>query len=61
MNQNEVTLMGWYGGDRTHSLSAWTSTFEEIEVSIPDAVEDRVDMLFEYMKKFKKRESIKTS
>lgn len=56
MQQNQVTLMGFYGGDRTHSLSAWTSTFEEVGITIPDEIEDRVDILFEYMKNFKMRE-----
>ena len=53
MQQNQVTLMGFYGGDRTHSLSAWTSTFEEVGITIPDEIEDREDILFEYMKNFK--------
>lgn len=56
MNQNKVTLMGFYGGDKNHSLSAWTSTFEEIGISIPDEIEPRVDLLFNYMQQFKQRE-----
>lgn len=58
MNKNEVILMGHYGGDATHSLSAWTSTFEEIGVHIPDIITDRVDVLFTYMQKHKKREYV---
>ena len=27
---NSVELIGWYGGDETHSLSAWTSTSREL-------------------------------
>ena len=27
---NEVELTGWYGGDETHALSAWTSTSREL-------------------------------
>ena len=27
---NSVQLIGWYGGDETHSLSAWTSTSREL-------------------------------
>lgn len=56
MSQNKVIFMGSFGGDRTHSLSAWTSTFEEIGIDIPEEIEDRVDVLFEYMKEFKMRE-----
>lgn len=29
--QNKVELLGWYGGDQTHSLSAWTSTSRDYE------------------------------
>lgn len=29
-NKNEVTLLGYYGGDETHALSAWTSTRREL-------------------------------
>ncbi len=56
MSKNKVTLMGFYGGDKHHSLSAWTSTFEELGIDIPDTIEDRVDVLFEYIKAHKKRE-----
>lgn len=27
---NDVELQGWYGGDREHALSAWTSTSREL-------------------------------
>lgn len=29
--QNKVELIGYYGGDQTHSLSAWTSTSRDYE------------------------------
>jgi thymidylate synthase (FAD) len=39
-NKNTVELIGHYGGDNTHSLSAWTSTSRDLtpdkEVRIPD-------------------------
>ena len=28
---NSVELLGWYGGDREHSMSAWTSTSRDYE------------------------------
>jgi thymidylate synthase (FAD) len=28
--QNKVELLGWYGGDLTHGLSAWTSTSRDL-------------------------------
>ena len=30
MGQNSVVLLGHYGGDETHALSAWTSTSREL-------------------------------
>ena len=27
---NKVELVGWYGGDETHALSAWTSTSRDL-------------------------------
>jgi hypothetical protein len=27
---NRVELIGWYGGDETHALSAWTSTSRDL-------------------------------
>jgi thymidylate synthase (FAD) len=27
---NKVELIGWYGGDETHAMSAWTSTSREL-------------------------------
>jgi thymidylate synthase (FAD) len=29
-NGNKVELLGWYGGDLTHGLSAWTSTSRDL-------------------------------
>jgi thymidylate synthase (FAD) len=55
--KNSVELLGYYGGDKTHSLSAWTSTFEELNIPIPENIEDRVDVIFNYMASFKKKSS----
>jgi flavin-dependent thymidylate synthase len=38
--------MGYYGGDQTHALSAWTSTFQESEVELPARIEHRTGILF---------------
>lgn len=54
-NQNSVELVGYYGGDKTHSLSAWTSTFEELGIDIPENIEDRIDAIFDYVIKRKKK------
>lgn len=46
-NQNQVTLIGYYGGDKTHSLAAWSSTYLELGLEIPDNIEDRVDVIID--------------
>lgn len=54
-NKNTVELLGWYGGDKTHCLSAWTSTFTELGIELPVNIENRIDTLFEYIAKYKKK------
>lgn len=53
--ENSVTLLGYYGGDKTHCLSAWTSTFEDLGIVMPESVPDRVDAMFEYICNTKKK------
>ncbi len=31
VNRNSLELLGHYGGDKTHALSAWTSTIRDYE------------------------------
>lgn len=31
-NCNNIELVGYYGGDETHALSAWTSTYRELTI-----------------------------
>ena len=40
-NNNTVELIGYYGGDETHALSAWTSTSRELT----DEKRNRIDKL----------------
>lgn len=54
-NKNNIILLGYYGGDKTHALSAWCSTFKEIGIDIPEEVSHRIDTIFEYVSKTKKR------
>lgn len=42
---NKAILVGSYGGDRTHALAAWSSTYLELGLEIPDNIEDRVDCI----------------
>jgi flavin-dependent thymidylate synthase len=53
--QNTLEFLGYYGGDKTHALSAWTSTFVELGIKIPEKIEDRVDAIFQFVCKHKKK------
>jgi flavin-dependent thymidylate synthase len=52
---NSVILLGSYGSDKTHALSAWCSTFQELGIEIPKNVPDRIDSIFNYLKTKKKK------
>lgn len=45
MKPNVVELVGHYGGDETHALSAWTSTSRELT----DEKRGRIDKLLKYL------------
>ena len=45
MSKNSAILVGYYGGDKTHSLAAWSSTYLELGLELPDNIEDRVDVI----------------
>ena len=51
MTNNSIILLGYYGGDERHCLSAWQSTNIELEDdmsgSLPDDVVMRIHWLFE--------------
>lgn len=47
MSANSVILLGYYGGDETHCLSAWQSTNIELGMSLPYDVEERIHALFD--------------
>ena len=46
---NQVKLLGHYGSDKTHALAAWSSTFLELDIEIPEKIEDRVDAIVNYI------------
>jgi len=46
-NSNSVTLIGYYGGDETHSLSAWQSTNVELDIELSEDIRERIHQLFE--------------
>lgn len=45
--KNSVELVGFYGGDRTHAMSAWTSTNREITDSKEKRIPELLKMLAE--------------
>jgi thymidylate synthase (FAD) len=44
---HSVELIGWYGGDETHALSAWTSTSRELTEEKRDRIPQLLRMLAE--------------
>lgn len=45
MNNNKVELMGHYGDDKVHALSAWTSTSRDIDESKVQRIPNLLSML----------------
>lgn len=54
-NINKVTLLGYYGGDKRHCLSAWQSTTDELGLELPNSLTDRIDYIFAHLAKKKKK------
>ena len=44
---NTVELVGWYGGDETHALSAWTSTSRDLTEEKKTRIPSLLKMLAE--------------
>lgn len=42
---NKVELVGWYGGDDAHALSAWTSTSRDLTIEKRTRIPDLLKML----------------
>jgi flavin-dependent thymidylate synthase len=45
-NRNTVALIGFYGGDETHSLSAWQSTNVDLDIELSEDIRERIHQLF---------------
>jgi flavin-dependent thymidylate synthase len=54
-HSNKVEIIGSYGGDKTHALSAWSSTFLELGMDLPDKIENRVDVIVDHILSNSKR------
>jgi thymidylate synthase ThyX len=44
-NSNKVELIGFYGSDETHALSAWTSTSRDLTVEKKNRIPQLLKML----------------
>jgi hypothetical protein len=55
MTDNKAILIGHYGGDNTHSLAAWSSTFLDLDIDMPDNINERVDSIVNYIVSNSKR------
>ena len=55
MTDNKAILIGHYGGDNTHSLAAWSSTFLDLEIPMPENIDERVDAIVDYIVNNSKR------
>lgn len=51
--ENKVTLIGYYGGDKTHCLSAWQST--NIDFEYTENINSRIGLLFDNTVKQKQK------
>lgn len=52
---NQIQLLGTYGGDKRHCLSAWQSTTDELGIQLPSTIKDRIDYIFAHLAKQKKK------
>lgn len=53
--KNKVQLLQYAGGDKRFCLSAWQSTTGELGITLPENIEDRVDVIFQHICKLKKK------
>lgn len=44
---NNVILLGYYGGDETHCLSAWQSTNLELGIELDNDISKRIEQLYQ--------------
>jgi len=54
-HKNKVTLLDYAGGDKSHCISAWQSTSEELGLELPGNVKGRIDKIFKFLCKTKKK------
>jgi hypothetical protein len=58
--KNKSILIGYYGSDEHHALAAWTSTYLELGIEMPQDMDMRVPALVEHiLSKSKKMRSVR--
>jgi len=45
--ENKVVLLGYYGGDERHCISAWQSTNIELDIELAEDIKERIKQLYE--------------
>lgn len=45
--ENKVVLLGYYGGDERHCISAWQSTNIELNIELAEDIKKRINQLYE--------------
>jgi len=48
-HKNSVELITYMGNDSLHSLAAWSSTFAEFDIDMPENIENRVDVIVNHI------------
>jgi len=48
-HDNKAILIGHYGGDQTHAVAAWSSTFLDLEIEMPEDVNMRVGAIIDHI------------
>jgi thymidylate synthase (FAD) len=56
-NNNQVNLLGFYGSDMTHCLSAWQSTNLELGIELDNDISKRIEQLYNVTVANKKKSS----
>ena len=48
-HSNKTIIVGHYGGDNTHAVAAWSSTFLDLDINMPKDINMRVDAIINHI------------
>ena len=48
-HKNKTIIVGHYGGDNTHAVAAWSSTFLDLDIEMPKDINIRVDAIINHI------------